>query len=77
MTIEKLTTLFRKLGARDPEQWARSQVDRGIDQVARYVFLRQAWKSVVPPGDASWIDAQVASANARCAARRSARGAAR
>lgn len=65
MTIEKLTALFRKLGARDPEEWARSQIDEGIDQLARYVFLRQAWRAVVPPEDASWIDALIASAKAR------------
>jgi hypothetical protein len=65
MTTEKLTALFRKLGAPDPEERARSQIDDGIDQLSRYVFLRQAWKRVVPPGDASWIDAQIASAKAR------------
>jgi hypothetical protein len=48
-----------------PEGWARSQIEEGIDQLARYVFLRQAWKSVVPPEDAGWIDAQIASAKAR------------
>jgi hypothetical protein len=65
MAIEKLTSLFRELGAPDPEGWARSQIDEGIDQLARYVFLRQAWRRVVPPEDASWIDAQIASAKAR------------
>jgi len=57
VTLEKLTDLFRKLGAPDPEGWARSQIREGIDQLARYVFLRQAWKQVVPPDDATWIDA--------------------
>ena len=65
MTIEELIALFRKLGAPDPEAWARSQIDEGIDQLARYVFLRQAWKSVVLPDDTSWIDALIASAKAR------------
>jgi len=65
MTIEKLTALFRKLGAPDPEGWARSQLDEGIDQLARYVFLREAWKRVVPPETANWIDEQIASAKAR------------
>ena len=58
MNIEKLTALFRKLGAPDPEGWARSQLDEGIDQLARYVFLREAWKRVVPPETANWIDEQ-------------------
>jgi hypothetical protein len=44
MKLSDLTALFRKLGAPDPGQWARPQRDEGIDQVARFVFLRQAWK---------------------------------
>ena len=65
MTVEKLTALFRKLGAPDPEGWARSQLDEGIDQLARFVFLRAAWKQVVPPDNAGWIDAWIDSAKAR------------
>lgn len=60
MKLSELAALFRKLGAPDPGQWARSQRDEGIDQVARFVFLRQAWKLVVPPDDASWIDQTLA-----------------
>lgn len=55
---EALTDLFARLGARDPAQWARSQIEEGIPQLARFLFLRQAWKSVVPDDDSSWIDAQ-------------------
>jgi hypothetical protein len=58
--IERLTQLFRRLGARDPAKWARSQVLDGIPQLARFVFLRQAWRNVVPADDASWIDARLA-----------------
>jgi hypothetical protein len=65
VTLEKLTLLFRKLGAPNPEGWAGSQIREGIDQLARYVFLRQAWKCVVPPEDASWIDAWIKSAKAQ------------
>jgi hypothetical protein len=57
--LEKLTTVFRKLGAKDPERWARSQVEEGIPQLARFVFLKQAWKSVVSEDDSSWIDGQI------------------
>ena len=60
MKLKELTALFRKLGAPDPGQWARSQRDEGIDQLARFVFLREAWKLVVPPDDASWIDRTLA-----------------
>jgi hypothetical protein len=58
--IEELTDVFRQLGARDPEGWARSQVDEGINQLHRFLFLRQAWSLVIPEGDCSWIDAQIA-----------------
>lgn len=55
MDEQALTDLFRKLGAREPESWARSQIDEGIPQLARFVFLRQAWKEVVGGSGASWL----------------------
>ena len=55
MNERELTALFRKLGARDPAAWARSQVNENIPQLARFLFLRQAWKMVVDDNDASWI----------------------
>jgi hypothetical protein len=60
MTKDELTVLFRKLGARDPEGWARSQNEEGIPQVARFLFLRQAWRNIVPEDDGSWIEANIA-----------------
>lgn len=65
MTLEELTALFRKLGAPDPESWARSQHDEGIDQLSRFVFLREAWKAVVGPDDLGWIDRLIASSKRR------------
>jgi len=62
--LGRLTDLFRRLGARDPEQWARSQVEEGIEQLGRFLFLRAAWSKVVSESDASWISAQVAQAEA-------------
>jgi hypothetical protein len=52
---QELTELFGKLGARDPEGWARSQVNEGIPQLPRYLFLREAWRNVVGPDDRSWM----------------------
>ncbi|HEY9434767.1 MAG TPA: hypothetical protein VI260_25185 [Blastocatellia bacterium] len=51
----KLTELFRKLGAEDPESWANSQVEEGINQLGRFLFLRQAWRKVISEDDQSWI----------------------
>src|SRR3954469_21190541 len=45
--IKKWTIYFRAFGAEDPESWARSQVEEGIPQYARFVFLWQAWRNVV------------------------------
>ena len=45
---ERLTALFEKLGARDPDDWARSQIEEGIPQLERFLFLRQARRQIVP-----------------------------
>ena len=55
MDLRELTGLFRKLGAPDPEGWARSQIEENINQLGRFLFLRQAWRLVVPPGDVTWV----------------------
>lgn len=58
---KQLAELFRALGARDPESWASSQASEGINQLHRFLFLRQAWARVVSEGDDSWIDQEIAS----------------
>jgi hypothetical protein len=60
--LAKLTALFRKLGARDPESWAQSEISEGIPQLARFLFLRQAWRNVVAAADDRWQSAQIATA---------------
>jgi hypothetical protein len=55
MNEQQLSELFRKLGAPMPEGWARSQIREGFPQLARYLFLRQAWRLVISPGDEGWI----------------------
>ena len=57
--IKQWAKHFRAFGAHDPEGWARSQVEEGIPQYARYVFLRQAWQSIIGDGDTSWIEPQI------------------
>ncbi len=59
MNQEELAATFRRLGAPDPEGWARSQVEEGIPQLARFLFLRQAWRQIVQEDDSSWIDASI------------------
>mgnify|MGYP001074943207 CR=1 FL=1 len=58
-SYEELLAIFRKLGADDPESWARSESEEGIPQLARFVFLRQAWRNcVIDDGDLGWIEGQ-------------------
>ncbi len=59
--LQRLSRLFAKLGARDPESWASSQMNEGIPQLGRFLFLRQAWRSIVREEDTSWIDSSVGS----------------
>src|SRR4051812_26191259 len=63
--IERLRALFQKLGAPDPSGWASSQVREGIPQLARFLFLRQAWRHVVSEDDHSWIDSSIEASKRR------------
>jgi hypothetical protein len=47
------------VGAPDPEGWARSEVVEGIPQLARYLFLRQAWRNVASEDDSGWIESRI------------------
>ena len=48
--VAALTHAFAALGAQDPERWAKSHVQEGIDQIGRFVFLRALWSHVVKDG---------------------------
>lgn len=61
--VDDLARRFSALGARDPDAWARSQIEEGLPQLARYLFLRQAWRGVIPD-DSSWIAPAIASSAA-------------
>jgi hypothetical protein len=55
MNEQELVQLFKRLGASNPAAWAHSQASEGIPQLARYLFLREAWNLVVSDSDASWM----------------------
>ena len=57
----ELTALFRELGAREPEQWAASQIDEGIPQLLRFLFLKGAWENIPNEGDVAWIEREIES----------------
>jgi len=49
--LRKLAARFKSLGVNDPESWARSELQEGIPQLGRAVFLRALWDAVLryPP----------------------------
>jgi hypothetical protein len=55
----RLTHLFEVAGAPDPLSWAKSEIDEDIPQLARFMFLRQAWRLVVADADVQWIDREI------------------
>ena len=60
MNAQELATIFRQLGATDPDDWASSEINEGIPQLARFLFLKGAWDRIVPDDDLSWIDNVIA-----------------
>ena len=63
--LEELTKLFRGLGAPHPDKWASSQLKEGIPQLHRYIWLREAWKRIVPDANHEWMEAEIKRAQAR------------
>lgn len=59
MKERELTELFRRLGARHPEASAHSQLTENLPQLARFLFLKQAWKQIVSDGDPRWISDRI------------------
>jgi hypothetical protein len=60
--LRALSALFEKFGATEPESWARSQIEEGIPQLQRFLFLRQAWKRVLSEHNTTWIDREISEA---------------
>jgi hypothetical protein len=63
--LNELTALFEKLGAKRPELWARSQVEEGINQLQRFLFLRQAWSLILREDNTDWVQGEIARAQRR------------
>jgi hypothetical protein len=59
LSYDQLVSVFRRLGAPDPESWAQSEIEEGIPQLLRYLVLRNMWSCVVADGDTRWIDTWV------------------
>lgn len=65
MKVDQLANLFSALGAPDPKSWADSQIDEGIPQLGRFLFLRQAWRQIISSDDDSWIYELLRSADSK------------
>lgn len=64
--LKPLTKLIQQLGYPEPEAFAQSVIDEGPHQLLAALFVHQAWKwHVVPDGDVTWIDREIASAAKR------------
>jgi hypothetical protein len=45
--MDELTRRMRDLGADDPAGWAASEIEEGIPQQARFLFLRRIWPDAI------------------------------
>jgi hypothetical protein len=57
--IASLSALFEKLGAKDSKSWASSQIKEGIPQLQRFLFLRQAWSTILDEDNIKWIEGEI------------------
>jgi hypothetical protein len=63
--IRELSEVFRDLGADDPDDWARSEVEEDIPQLATFLALRKMWRHAMPWVDdpSGWIEVVVEDAD--------------
>lgn len=59
MNFDELAGIFDELGAPDPQSWASSEINEGINQLGRYLFLKGAWDLVVDDEDTSWMELKI------------------
>jgi hypothetical protein len=52
---KELVELFTSLGAPTPEEWVSHVAENPGPQLARYLFLKQAWERLIADGDTKWI----------------------
>src|SRR5262249_5910469 len=57
--LARLTEIFRRYGADDPESWARSELAEGIPQLAIFSFAKAMWACVADEDDDRWIDQEI------------------
>lgn len=60
--VKPLTELLASLEFPDPATAAQQFVDGSMGALLATLFVRQAWTRAVQPGDAVWIDSEIARA---------------
>jgi hypothetical protein len=58
-SYDELVSIFERLGARNPQSWARSEINEGIPQLLSFLVLRGMWRQVIGDGETDWIDAYI------------------
>ena len=54
-SLKDLTDAFERLGVEEPESWARSEVEQGINQLGRAMFLKDVWRAILDERDTEWL----------------------
>jgi len=57
--LKDLTAIFRQAGAEDPESWADSQIEEGINQLGRFSFLKAITSQWMKEDETNWVDNQI------------------
>jgi hypothetical protein len=57
--LQELAEIFRRYGAEEPEEWARSELEEGVPQLAIFSFARAMWACVADEDDDRWIDQEI------------------
>ena len=57
--LRQLTEVFKQAGAQNPELWAASQLDEGINQLGRFSFLKAISSTILKEDETGWVDSQL------------------
>jgi len=64
-SLEGLTEIFRQAGALEPELWARSQLNEGINQLSRFSFLKGITSEWLKEDDLDWVNNRIQQDNSK------------
>lgn len=57
--LNSLKEIFRQAGAKNPEMLASSQINEGINQLARFSFLKTITSEWLKEEEVNWVDNQI------------------